>query len=789
MDFSPPAAIHRLPQALAKYWLAAAPAVKALALKFGKALPGYGLAVALTVAALVFGMRLDKADFKVPFQYDYDALLILPFVKGTVERGSHWRNERLGAPGIQELHDFPVVDHLHFAVIWCLGQIWYDPVVVFNLFHLLTYPLTTLTTMFVLRRFGLSIPASMTGGMLYAFQPYHYLRGQVHYFLAAYYVVPITMMLALWICQGRLPFFCKQEDGTYRRALLSWDSLAAVVIAAATASAGAYYAFFACAFFVIAGIYGWVITKTWRAAASAAGVVGVTFVAGVLNHAPTFPYQYEYGRNSRPHVRMAEDSERYGLKIAQLVFPVAQHNPVGIADLVVLDPAALRSMYQAPQFKELNESEWDPLGLVASLGFVGLLAVAVVPVRKAWPFGPLSAFTVFGTLLGTTGGFGAVFNYTISSQVRCYNRISIYLAFLAIFAACWVVDRYFTTRVGRVRWLHWPACLAIIAFGLWDQTNDQWFPDTRNKVEGYKSLDDQRDDVAKRYKADHEFFQRVEALLPEDGMVFTYPYLEFPESQPYYETGAKEKIESYDPAVGYLHTRTTRWSFGAMKGREWDNWHRETCRLGLDGYFPRFLEKLCYGGFNGLLIDARGLNPKRFHELKAGIEACGASFREFHPGRKLYYFDLTNHLKLMKSFSNFEQLARADRESLTVLWLQGFQSYTEIGWEWKSHWGQKSGEIVFVNRSDRTITAAMHLTFRMVFKGTGRLRISGGEFWSDDLDIGSDPLPYARDLVIAPGRHTVRFRLSPKTSVMPSDSKLELYTITDFKLDERKSER
>jgi len=750
-------------------------------------LGSYSLGILLTVLVLLVGLRLDKADFSAPFQYEFDAILILPFVKATVERGSHWRNERLGAPGIQELHDFPVVDHLHFAIIWCLGQVWSDPVVVFNLFHLLTYPLTTLTTMFVLRRFGLSVPASLVGGILYAFQPYHYLRGQVHYFLAAYYVIPLTMMLALWICQGRLPFFRKTEEGNYRRALLTWDSLAALVIGVMTASAGAYYAFFACAFFVVAGIYGWIATKTWRAAASAVAVIGIVVLAGIANHAPTFRYQYEFGRNSRPHARMAEDSERYGLKIAQLILPVAQHNPVGLGDRVVLDPAALRSMYQGPQYKELTESEWDPLGFVATLGFLGLLTVAMIPIRKGWPIGPLSALTVFGTLLGTTGGLGSVFNYTISAQVRCYNRVSIYLAFLAIFASCWAIDRFFATRTGWARRWKWPAFLAIIAFGLWDQTNDQWFPDARKPVPGSKTVLDSRSETAEKYRRDREFFGRVEGLLPDGGMVFNYPYLEFPESPPYLEVGGKEKIESYDSVLGYLHTNSARWSFGSMKGREWDNWHRETTRLGLDGNYPRFLEKLCLVGFDGILIDTRGLSPAKFHSLKEGIERCGASFRELHPGRQLYYFDLTGHRKLLeKSFTHFEQEAKAEREAVTVLWLQGFQSYSEIGYEWKSHWGQKSGEIIFVNRSERTITATMSLTFRTVYKGPGELRIRGGEFWSDDLEIGAAPNVYTRELRIPPGRQKVAFRLTPLVNVMPTDSKLELYTITDFKLDERK---
>ncbi len=741
-----------------------------------------------SVAVLVAGLRLDRADFHAPFAYEYDALLILPLVKATVETGTHWHTDRLGAPGIQELYDFPVVDHLHLALIWALGRLFPDPVVVFNLFHLLTYPLTAVTGMFVLRRLGLSVPAAGAGGLLYTFQPYHYLRGQMHYFLAAYYVVPLTLLVILWVCRGRLPFFAKGPGGRYRFRPWTWDTLAAVLVGVATASAGAYYAFFACALLACAGVYAWAALRAWRAFASAWLVIAVVVAAGVANHAPTFVYQYRNGQNSRPHARFAEDAERYGMKIAQLVLPVAQHNPVGVGGEVWLDPAAVRSEYQAPSFKELNESDWDPLGLVGAVGYVLLLAAAVVPVRRRWrwPVGPLSALTVFATLLGTVGGVGAVFSLLISSQVRCYNRVSIYIAFLALFFVCRLVDRFFDTRSGRARRLRWPAFLAVVAFGVWDQTPEQWFPDVRTKKDGYVSADEARELTAERYWQDRDFFERVEAILGDGGMVFTYPYVEYPEGQPYQELGSPGRIESYDMVRGYLHTRSLRWSFGAMKGREWDTWMREVA--GSVTTRERFLERLVLAGFEGLLVDTRGLSPQSFARLKEAIERPGGTLREIHPDGRLFFFDLRGHRDYLRRNYGpalFDAKAREEYESLVVLWLRGFTCYEPVGQEWRQHWCAPRGEVVFVNRSDRAVTVEARMQFRTVFKNTARLRISG-DVWSDELEIGPDarPADYVARLVIPPGRHAVRFRCTPAVSVLPSDSRHELFTVNNFKLTE-----
>jgi hypothetical protein len=198
------------------------------------------------------------------------------------------------------------------------------------------------------------------------------------------------------------------------------------------------------------------------------------------------------------------------------------------------------------------------------------------------------------------------------------------------------------------------------------------------------------------------------------------------------------------------------------------------------------MEKLAFGGFDGLLVDARALNPKRWAAMKAGIEAAlgHGALREHHPGRQLYYFDLTGYKRsLPKAY--LEAQTKAEAEKLTVLWLKGFSTYEPVGYEWKSHWSTFASELVFVNRSDRTLTVRATMVFRTMFKGTARLTIRGGDFWSDDLTINSDGVPYSRDLVIPPGRHTVRFRCAPEVSVLPADSRKEIYTVGQFKLDER----
>ncbi|MCZ2341217.1 MAG: hypothetical protein LC104_05395 [Bacteroidales bacterium] len=577
-------------------------------------LAGYGCAVMLTCGLLFFGLRLDRADFSVPFQYEHDVLLILPFVKATVERGSHWRNERLGAPGIQELHDFPVIDHLHFGIIWLIGQVIADPVVVFNVFYLLTYPITTVITMFVFRSFGLSLPAAGVGGVLYAFQPYHYLRGEIHYFLSAYYIIPLTMMVALWICQGRLPFFRRMDTGEYRFALWNRDTLTAVLIAVATASAGAYYAFFACLLLCCAAVIGWVTGKTWRVPVAGGLMVAGIALVGLAHHIPTMVYHLQRGTNVLPTQRWPEEAEMYGLKIIQLVLPVADHNNIRFGQQTLVNLSGIRQRYASPirPLMPYIETEFDPLGAIAALGFVGLLAYSVLPVRRVWPWAPLAGLTLCATLFGTVGGFGDLFNFFISPQVRCHNRISIYIAFLSLLAVCWLADRFFDTRTGWAARCRWPFFFLLGVFGIWDQTDYHWFPQLRTADPSYagQGIDDIRERITQQYRKEQQFYAAVEALMP-GGMVYCYPYIPYPEALPYREPGSPGTIANYDMVKGYLHTQSVRWSFGTMRGRPNDEWLRTVAERPA----REMLHQVALAGFTGLLIDRRGIHPQHQSQL------------------------------------------------------------------------------------------------------------------------------------------------------------------------------
>ena len=151
-----------------------------------KACIAYSGTIILCLALLVLVMKLWKASLAVPFGYlpGGDALCYSIFVKGLIDNGWYWQNHFLGMPTGLDLYDFPLSDGIHFLFIKFLSLFSTNYAVVLNLYFLLNFPLTALTSLFVFRRFGLSYGPSIVGSLLFTFLPYFFRRGEGHFLYA-----------------------------------------------------------------------------------------------------------------------------------------------------------------------------------------------------------------------------------------------------------------------------------------------------------------------------------------------------------------------------------------------------------------------------------------------------------------------------------------------------------------------------------------------------------------------------------------------------------------------------
>ena len=78
-------------------------------------------------------------------------------------------------------------------------------------------------------------------------------------------------------------------------------------------------------------------------------------------------------------------------------------------------------------------------------------------------------------------------------------------------------------------------------------------------------------------------------------MIYQLPYHEYPEG------GAVNDMNDYDLWIGFIHSKTLRWSYGGVVGRDADNW---LSTVNNDDV-PKMLKTVREKGFAGIYIDRR----------------------------------------------------------------------------------------------------------------------------------------------------------------------------------------
>jgi phosphoglycerol transferase len=597
-----------------------------------------------TIVLLVIVLRLWQADLRLPFVYDElnrppltyapDAPYYVMVVKGLLQHGSYLVNSSLGAPFGQDLADYPeTTESLQFLALRVLGVLFGgDAVLTINVYFLLTFVGVALASWFVLRRLGVSRPVAIVVSLLYSFLPYHFARGTANLLLSGYFMVPIAVLLMLCVLSDDPPF-TKGTRTDWRVSLRGAESIAILLACAGLASTGPYYALFTVVLLTLAVALYALNRRDWRIVVSGSIVVGTTLLVFAVNLAPSLVYWIDHGRNEVVGRRGTAETEVNGLKVSQLFLPVDDHRIGPLAD--VQDDSV--------RFTLVPSERGQQLGVVGALGLVGLIVFtlsALVRRVRAEPDGErsppsqlgsradvmrrLGVLTLFAILCGTVSGLSILFSGVGLSQIRSWNRLSIFIGFFALITVAFALD-WALPRLPRWRGHAVLAAVvlgAVLVVGIFDQTTEANVPDY--------------DRIERDWESDEAFMRSISRELGDGAMVFQLPYVYFPEAGFFCGTGP------YDHARGYVHADDLRWSFGGMRGRETE-WQEQVVRR----QPVETLDAISAVGFTGVLVDRAGYRDQARELEAAYIDVLDEQPRVSANGR-LSFFDLREHARSLR---------------------------------------------------------------------------------------------------------------------------------------------
>lgn len=708
-----------------------------------------GTALVATLVTII-DLKLWDASASIPISGAFnDATFFLSAVKGVVEHGWFWHNPDLGAPFGQTNFDFAADfgDSGHYLVIRVLALFIHNPVVVFNAFYVLCFPLTAVTAYLVLRDLGSRRLVALVVGVLFAFLPYHLLRHQNHYFLAAYYAVPLGVWLVVALSEGRTLI----DRADRRRTAIT------LLVCAVVASASNYYAVFAMlAILLVVGLVA-LAQRSRRMVAQGALVLAAIGFVFAIAHAPTVIYAWDHGRNTAIAERGPAESEDFGLKLTQMVLPRPDHRVEALA--------ARGRAYQART--PIKAEGFSPsLGVVATAGLIGAVVVllttglgnrAVSLRRRRVSIAGAIALVCF--LVGTVSGISALIAFEITPQVRGWNRISLLIAFAALIAVALgltALSERLRARGGRW-WIAGVLAVVVGVVGILDQTSPRDVP-------GYAG-------IAAGWRNDEAFVRGMEDRLPGGTSVVQLPYT------PYPENGLVNGMLDYDQFKGYLHSRDLRWSYGSTKGRP-DDWQADVQALAPEDLAVASTT----AGFRALYVDRAGYADNGAVVDAALTKLTGAGPAGASADGRLAWYDLRPlAARVGKNTTPGERLIVRDAllRPVDLAFGAGF-SFQEKDAAGPFRWGATDAQLVLDNPLDTPRKVRLTAT---VFGGapqpsTVTVRLPGGA--TKTLKAAAQGAPLEVEVVVAPGGATVTLHTDgPPAPNAPNDIRDKRLRVSD----------
>jgi phosphoglycerol transferase len=619
-----------------------------------------------------------QVGFSVPLSYTDDGLFVLLYVKLLL--AGHWSlsSQNLAYPLGMNLCDFPGSDFGNRAFFILSSLFTKDPVVAFNLYAYLSFPITACATFFLSKKIGLTKVNSIVLSTLFAFSTFSIQR-LMHFGHLVYmcnFVVPIFFYLGYFIYNYEV-----EEKKDY----VGWKKLILTVfVLILLSSFGVYYAFFGCLILTGSGILGTVRFYNFRNFLISMIACCVVFIGFLINMIPTVINSIQNGKNNEIAVRNAGETDIYSLRLTQMLVPHSDHRLKLFRNI---------NKKYTETFTFINENKTSSLGLIGGLGFLISIFVILFLTElnvSISPLRPIRYFSIIGGILffyGVTGGFGSMFSFIAVPIFRGVNRVSIFISLSSLIVFFLFFQQALET-VFKNNTKKYLIMIFVLLIGIFDQT----FKIPLSYLEKNKMA----------YLNDKYFVEKIEGLMNPGGAVFQFPYMAFPEVPPI------SGVETYGLARGPINSNTIKWSYGAIKGRKADDLFKVLSEQDI----TKQLELIRSIGFNGIYIDRRG-----FTDQGLQIEQQIEQFLKIKPSivsldNNLSFFLITN--PILNKNNPFEVMdsmgIKIYRDKLGIRVVDDFSKRVDFkkiaipsfikemkGLSYKEDWGQWSDATKYKN--------------------------------------------------------------------------------------------
>ena len=276
------------------------------------------------------------------------------------------------------------------------------------------------------------------------------------------------------------------------------------------------------------------------------------------------------------------------------------------------------------------------------------------------------------------------------------------------------------------------------------------------------------------YQSDQLFVQAIEMVVPENSMIYQLPYKQFP------ETPNINKLTDYDLFREYIHSNSLKWSYGAIKGREGDNWLKAVSELPLES----MIQKIALAGFKGIAFD-RVAYLDNGTELENKISTILDQKAIVSSMGDLVFFSLTDYYENLVNKYTQDELQIITSKALAfpvqILWKDGFYEEETDGldsWRWAKQ--VATIELNNSNAEDKTVK----ITFRLATGSPEYSSIEISGLIEDSKNVNNKANFIEKKINVPPGMSEINFISGAKQLVDDLDKRSLFFRIYDFNIKE-----
>jgi hypothetical protein len=252
----------------------------------------------------------------------------------------------------------------------------------------------------------------------------------------------------------------------------------------------------------------------------------------------------------------------------------------------------------------------------------------------------------------------------------------------------------------------------------------------------------------------------MEDNLPHGSMVFQMPVMSFPEAPPIQE------LSGYEQLRPYFVTKTLRFSFGSVRGRNREAWQWEVEKMPV----PEMVSALERYGFGAIYINRRGYADHGADLLKQ-LAADGRA--------QTFEDDIHEQVCVVLKPSATPELPNTEARA---------QILFKSGWSVKEHtplenreWSGGDATLTFFSEPRQVATYSFHCMVGSIAARKVSIVMNGQELWSSQIGAGQG-VPADFTVIGRHGNNKIELRTDTEAS-HTKDTPLPLaFTLVDLQI-------